>query len=68
MPDEYGISQPNDPEDWQQFLLRVFDTIEEANQLDAPQDGIRLLNQARDVFKEEFARKFPGYGKGRAVW
>jgi hypothetical protein len=68
MPDEYGLPQPDNPEDWQQFMLGVFDTIEEANNVGAPEAGIRLLSQAREIFKAEFQRKFPGHGKGRAVW
>ena len=50
MPDEYGLPQPDNPEDWQHFMLRVFDTIEEATNLGAPQDGIRVLSQAREIF------------------
>lgn len=68
MADEYGLPQPDCAEDWQQFMLGMFDIMEEASNLTAAPEGIRLLGEAREVFKKEFARKFPGYGKGRAVW
>lgn len=67
MADEYGVPLPDSPEDWQQFMLGLFDLIEEASNLNAAPEGIYLLGQAREVFKREFAHKFPGYGKGRAV-
>ena len=49
-------------------MLSVFDIIENASDLKAPPEGVRLMGEAREAFKEEFARRFPGFGKGRAVW
>jgi hypothetical protein len=68
MADEYGVPQPECAEDWQQFMLGIFDIIEMATNVGADANGVRLLSEAREVFKGEFARRFPGYGKGRAVW
>lgn len=67
MADDYGVPQPDCAEDWQSFMLGMFDMIEEASNLGAAPEGIELLGQARDVFKQEFALRFPGHGKGRAV-
>ena len=67
MVDEYGVPQPTSGDDWQQFMLGLFDTIEQASDLGASAEGIKLLGQAREVFKQELAVKFPGHGTGRAT-
>lgn len=65
--DAYGV--PIEPaERMQQFMLGLFDLLDEAGQADFPQDLIRDLNVVRLRFMDEFEGKFPGYGKGRAVW
>jgi hypothetical protein len=68
MPDEFGGSRPDDPEDWQQFMLGMFDLIEEARSIEVSESALDLLEEARQHLLTEFERKFPGYGKGRAVW
>ena len=68
MPDESGAARPDDPEDWQDFMLGIFDLIATARDLEANEDAVDLLEDARRMLIVEFQRKFPGYGKGRAVW
>jgi hypothetical protein len=68
MADEYGVPQPDCAEDYQQFMLRLFDLMTHAKEAEYAPDGIQLLSNARLIFIDEFERKFPGYGKGRAVW
>ena len=68
MPDECGVARRNDPEDWQDFMLGVFDLIATARDIEANDEAVDLLEQARQMLIAEFQRRFPGYGKGRAVW
>ena len=68
MPDEFGVPQPGNAEDYQQFMLGLHDLIAEAADLQARPDAIQMLADARLLFIEEFGAKHPGYGKGRAVW
>ena len=68
MADEYGVTQPDSAEDYQQFMLGLFDLIADAGDGCYAPEGIRLLKDAREVFLKEFEERFPGYGKGRAVW
>lgn len=65
--DKYG--RYIDPaEAYQQFLLKLFDVEEEARELAYSKEALARLHEARLVFLAEFKHKFPGYGKGRAVW
>jgi hypothetical protein len=41
---------------------------EEARELAHPKEALARLHEARLVLLAEFKEKFPGYGKGRAVW
>ena len=68
MADEFGIPQPDCAEDWQHFMLGKFDVMEEASNPKATSEAVRLLEEAREVVEEEFGRRFPGFGKGLAVW
>jgi hypothetical protein len=65
--DEYGF--PIDPaERVQQVMLLLYDLLDEAGMAEFPSDLIGELNQVRLKFMDEFERRFPGYGKGRALW
>lgn len=65
--DAYGV--PVDPaERMQQVMLGLFDLLDEAGQAEFPHELVGDLNTVRLRFIDEFERKFPGYGKGRAVW
>lgn len=68
MPDEYGVLRSDDPQDYQQFMLGLYDIIEDARNLHARADAIKLLEEARSMLINDFETKHPGYGKGRAVW
>ena len=67
MPDEYGVPQPGNAEDYQQFMLGLYDTIEAAGNLHACPDAIEMLKKARRMFLDDFEAKHPGYGRGRAI-
>jgi hypothetical protein len=65
--DKWGF--PVDPaERMQQVMLALYDLSDEARMGDFPGDLLTELNQLRLKFMDEFGRRFPGYGKGRAVW
>ena len=65
--DAYGV--PVEPaERMQQVMLGLFDLMDEAGLADFSPDLIGDLNAVRLRFMDDFERKFPGYGKGRAVW
>ena len=65
--DTYGV--PFEPaERMQQAMLGLFDLLDEAGQAEFPHELVGDLNTVRLRFLDEFERKFPGYGKGRAVW
>ncbi|HEY9554889.1 hypothetical protein, partial [Allosphingosinicella sp.] len=65
--DEYGL--PVDPaERMQQVMLCLYDLMDEAGMADFPAELIGELNIVRLKFMDEFEARFPGYGKGRAVW
>jgi hypothetical protein len=65
--DEYGF--PVEPaERMQQVMLGLFDLMDEAGMADFPTELIGELNIVRLKFMDEFEARFPGYGKGRAVW
>jgi hypothetical protein len=65
--DKYG--RYIDPaEAYQHFMLGLFDVEEEARELGYSKEALARLNEARLMFMAEFKSKFPGYGKGRAIW
>lgn len=65
--DEYGF--PVGPaERMQQVMLRLFDLMDEAGMAGFPAELIGELNTIRLKFIDEFETRFPGYGKGRAIW
>ena len=65
--DKYGF--PVEPaERMQQVMLGLFDLIDEAGMANFPTELIGKLNLMRLKFMDEFEARFPGYGKGRAVW
>jgi hypothetical protein len=68
MPDEFGRSKFDDPDDWEDFMLGMFDIVEQARDLKADEDAIDLIERGRLKLISEFERKFPGRGQGRAVW
>jgi hypothetical protein len=58
-----------DPAEWQQqFMLGLHDLWSDAAEAEFPSDLIDELNQIRLRFMDEFEKRFPGYGKGRAIW
>ncbi|HEX3863139.1 MAG TPA: hypothetical protein VHY35_15745 [Stellaceae bacterium] len=68
MADEYGVPQPESADDFQSFMLDLHDLRSHAQEAGYSEEGIELLTKARLIFIDEFERKFPGHGKGRAVW
>ncbi len=65
--DKYGF--PVEPaERMQQVMLGLHDLLDEAGMADFPAELIAELNSVRLKFMDEFETRFPGYGKGRAVW
>jgi hypothetical protein len=58
-----------DPAEWQQqFMLGLHDLWSDAAEAGFPDELVDELNQLRLRFMDEFEKRFPGYGKGRAVW
>ncbi|TPG41944.1 hypothetical protein EAH89_28275 [Roseomonas nepalensis] len=68
MPDKYGVPLPGNAEDYQQFMLGLYDLLAAARDLQAQAEAIEMLAKARRMFIEDFEAKHPGYGEGRAVW
>jgi hypothetical protein len=65
--DAYGW--PISPaERMQQVMLGLYDLRDEAREADFPAELLNEFNQLRLKFMDEFERRFPGYGKGRALW
>ena len=65
--DKYGCYV--DPaEAYQQFMLSLFDVEEQARELGYSREALARLHEARLMFLIEFKNKFPGHGKGRAIW
>lgn len=65
--DAYGV--PVEPaEKMQQVMLAFFDLLDEADQASFPKGLIGELNIVRLRFMDEFEQRYPGHGKGRAVW
>jgi hypothetical protein len=60
---------PIDPaERMQQVMLGLYDLLDEAHLAQFSPDLLSQLNQLRLRFMDEFEQRFPGHGKGRAVW
>jgi hypothetical protein len=55
-------------ERYQHFMLWLFDAVEESREAGFSDEATKRLNEARLLFMDEFEARFPGYGKGRAVW
>lgn len=55
-------------EAYQQFMLRLYDTVTEADEEGYSAEACRRLEEVRLMFVDEFERRHPGYGKGRAIW
>jgi hypothetical protein len=49
-------------------MLGLYDIEAEAQGAGYSKEACALLRQARLMFMVEFKNKFPGYGKGRAIW
>jgi hypothetical protein len=65
--DKYGrFIDPG--EAYQHLMLGLYDLEEEARELGCSKKAIADLHKARLMFMAEFKAKYPGYGKGRAVW
>ncbi|MFC5343824.1 hypothetical protein ACETK8_11355 [Brevundimonas staleyi] len=65
--DIYGV--PVDPsERMQQVMLGLYDLLDEAALAEFPSDLVAELNGVRLRFMDEFERRYPGSGRGRAVW
>jgi len=65
--DEYGFFV--DPaERMQQAMLGFFDLKDELELAGFPADLQYAYEELRVRFVDEFERRHPGYGKGRAVW
>jgi hypothetical protein len=65
--DQYGV--PIDPaERMQLVMLGFYNLFGEAGDADFPGDLVAELNQLRLKFMDEFERRFPGEGSGRAIW
>ena len=61
--------RPIDPaERMQQVMLGFYDLLDEAGEADLPGELLGEFNQLCLKFMDEFERRFPGYGKGRALW
>jgi hypothetical protein len=67
--DEVDVGRFVDPaEAFQQFMLGLYDLEDEARESGYSHAAVLKLHEARLLFLAEFEAKFPGYGKGRAVW
>jgi hypothetical protein len=65
--DQYGrLTDPG--EAYQEFMLGLYDMEAEAQEAGYAKEACALLHEARLMFLVEFKNKFPGYGKGRAIW
>lgn len=60
-----GISQA---EAQQQLMLGLYDLCAEAADCQFSEDLVDQLQRVRLAFMDEFVAKFPGHGKGRALW
>ena len=65
--DLYGrLKDPG--EAYQEFMLGMYDIEEQAREIGCSKEAIAHLHTARLMFLAEFKEKFPGHGKGRAIW
>jgi hypothetical protein len=65
--DQYGrLTDPG--EAYQEFMLGLYDMEAEAVEAGYSKEACVHLHEARLMFMVEFKKKFPGYGKGRAIW
>jgi hypothetical protein len=65
--DEYGhIKDP--AERYQQFMLMLHDILATGGDYGYSPAACERLAEARLMFMDEFEKRHPGYGKGRAVW
>lgn len=61
--------RPSDPaERMQQVMLGFYDLLEEAREAEFPRELLSDFHGLRLRFIDEFERRFPEYGKGRAIW
>jgi hypothetical protein len=65
--DKWGF--PVDPaERMQQAMLAFYDLVETARMADFSSERLKDLEGLRLKCIDEFEQRFPGEGKGRAVW
>jgi len=65
--DIYGrLTDPG--EEYQEFMLRLFDLEAEMGDAGCSKTALARLHESRLMFMDEFEAKYPGYGKGRALW
>ena len=64
--DEHGVPIER-AERMQQVMLALFDLMDEADLANFPRELLQELDRVRIQFLDEFERRHPGYGKGRAV-
>jgi len=58
-----------DPAEWQQeFMLGLHDLCSDAGESEFSSELVNELNLLRHRFIDEFESRFPGHGKGRAIW
>lgn len=67
--DTDGYGRPTDKADhMQEVMLSFFDLVDEADLAGFPKELTKKLNELRVNFVDEFERRHPGRGSGRAVW
>ena len=49
-------------------MLQIYDLWALAEKYGYSKEARGILNQARLSFMEEFEVRYPGFGKGRALW
>ena len=65
--DQYGTLV--DPaEAYEEFLVGLHDILAETDHINAAPGAIAKLRETRSMFIADFKAKFPGRGRGRAVW
>lgn len=52
----------------QHFMLRLFDLADEGDLAGFSPELIARLHEVPVLFVDEYERRFPRYGKGRAIW
>lgn len=61
MPDKYGVPQPDDTEDYQHFMVGLYDMIEAAHNLRTVPDVVEMLRKVCPIFLDDFEANHPGY-------